>query len=179
MWKVSSSSGRSGLRNCWEKRDAAAAAPGPSCKRHRELAPPAKVFRRSAAGLSPTRSPGRSSPYRCPTRQMLSERVAHRICRRAPAATGQRGDRFGVHLEVAAQIFAIIAAPEAIGSQRLHAAGQPRRHLVGHHLHVIGGRDNWPFGAFQRLHDVRRPPAGPDAGGSSAPRSSASRRSSL
>ena len=79
-----------------------------------------------------------------------------------------------------AQMFAVVAASEAVGAERDHAARQPRRDLVRHRLHVIGRGDDRAFRAFERLLNVgllrrlRR-----DAGDSSVPLRNASRRSSL
>src|ERR1019366_7134376 len=67
------------------------------------------------------------------------------------------GDGFRVDLKVAPQVLAVVAAPETVAPQRFHASRQPRRNLVGHHLHIVAGCDDGPVRALQRLEQIRRP----------------------
>src|ERR1035438_3829476 len=55
-------------------------------------------------------------------------RVKFAVARQAGQRRGRY--RFGIDLEVPAQVLAIVAASEAIGAQRLHPPGKPRRQLV-------------------------------------------------
>src|SRR5690242_11907909 len=52
-------------------------------------------------------------------------------------------------------MFAILAASETVRAQGNQAARQPRSNLIGDNLHVIGGRDDRSFDAFQRFQQVR------------------------
>src|SRR5215831_9748499 len=53
------------------------------------------------------------------------------------------------------QILAIVAAPEAVGAERLQPPAKPWRDLPRHHLHIIGGGDDRSFGVPENLHDKR------------------------
>src|ERR1019366_5540439 len=66
-----------------------------------------------------------------------------------------RDDRLGIHLEVPPQVLAVIAAPEPIRAQRYQPPAQPRRQLVGNHLHEVGGGDDRPFRSLKGRQDVR------------------------
>src|SRR5215472_8142406 len=66
-----------------------------------------------------------------------------------------RGDGFGVDLEVPAQMFAIVAASEAVRAQRHQAWTEPGRELIRNSLQVIGRGHDRPLRFLQRGDDVR------------------------
>src|SRR5690349_18465332 len=68
---------------------------------------------------------------------------------------GGGGDGFGVHLEVFAQVVAIVAATEPVGAERGQPPLQPWRKLVWHDLHVVSCGDDGTFGALKDVQDVR------------------------
>src|SRR2546421_57771 len=55
---------------------------------------------------------------------------------------------------MAAKVFAILTAAEAIGPERYQPARQPRRKLIGNHLHVIGGSHNRPLRAIESRDNI-------------------------
>src|SRR5271167_3964862 len=60
----------------------------------------------------------------------------------------RRRDRLRVDFEVTPQVLAVVAAPKAVGAECNQTPREPGRELVGHDLHVIGGRYNRPFSAL-------------------------------
>src|SRR5581483_11628382 len=64
-------------------------------------------------------------------------------------------NRFGIDLEVTAQVLAVVATTESVRPQRFHPAGQPRGDLIGDYFHVIRGGYDGPFRAFQSFQDIR------------------------
>ena len=67
-------------------------------------------------------------------------------------------DGFGVDLEVAAEVLAVVAAAEAVGAEGGEAALavelQPGREDIGQGLHVVAGGDDGALGAFEGGFDV-------------------------
>src|SRR5438094_8897870 len=68
----------------------------------------------------------------------------------------QRGDDdvMTVHLEELAQLDAIVAAPEAVGTERDVAARNMAAHLVGIVAHVVGRRHHGSGVAFERRFEI-------------------------
>src|SRR5436309_14627253 len=87
-------------------------------------------------------------------------RFPYRGSRNAPllGQSPQRGDHYvlGVHLEVAPQLRARVAASEAIGAERGERARDPASHHVGDQLEVIGHRDHGARGVLERSGEVGR-----------------------
>src|SRR3954447_11913523 len=53
-----------------------------------------------------------------------------------------------------AEVFAIVTASEAVGSETGHPAREPWGELVGDDLHEVGGRDDRRLRILQRFQDV-------------------------
>src|ERR1700758_858715 len=64
-----------------------------------------------------------------------------------------RHDGLGADLEVPPQMLAVIAAPEAISSQRHQTVQQPGGELIRHHLHIVGSCNDGTRHFAQRTHD--------------------------
>src|SRR4051794_4133610 len=57
---------------------------------------------------------------------------------------------------MSSQMFAVLTASEAIGSESDETTRQPRRNLILHRLHVIGSSDYRAFSTFEELLYIRR-----------------------
>src|SRR5437879_3797834 len=66
-------------------------------------------------------------------------------------------DMGGVGPEVPPERGARVRTPVAIGAEDGEMPGYPTRHLVGHHLHEVADRQQWPLAGEELLGDVGHP----------------------